>query len=431
VYRYSIGHCVVITLIGTFLLPSNAALSKNNPAQAAAANAQAEQARQQQVMLQQQQMRQAQVQQAALHQQQARQLQEQEMKVQQEARNSQEQALKAQEEQARNNQQQAIKAQQEEARKIQEQQASNLQKQEEQRAQAQAEGARQQQKAQQDQLKAQQKLVNAQQREQQKAQRQPNPATAEMSRAGGEVRAPQSVAAIPTEGNRATFRPAQARPVPTEHIIPMKKGMSMPVLDENVAAGEKEHAQVVIQNLAPTKAMWMNNYTNNYWTSINNQRFAINRQNTYINSVLPADYPYWYQPEPGWQFSNGFVLGNMIRANLDWLRWGWHPYYGPQPEGFVCADDYIPTAWMYVPAYGLWMQPGVYGWAPAGPPYDYTGPITVEVLEPRHVHIKDPYTGSEHGRVTNVIYLYNAFFYPEDERWGYVNRHGYFIWLNL
>jgi hypothetical protein len=476
VYRYSIEHCFVISLICTFLIPSNAAFSKPNPAQAAAANAQAEQARQQQLVLQQQQMRKAQMQQVAAQQQQARQVQEQQLKAQEESRKSQEQALRAQEEQARNNQQQAMKAQQEEAKRIQEQQASNLQKQAEQRAQAQAEGARQQQKAQQEALKNQQKeqqqLARAQQKEQQRAEqqalkaqqegagankqremaeevraqqlRQQGTAAAEIPRAGNELRAAQIAAAA--AGNRA-FRPVQARPVPTEHIIPMSKGMSMPVLEENVAAAEKEHAQAVVQNLKnhlipvqmdhapanllPTKAMWMNNYTNNYWSAINNQRFAINRQNTYVNSVMPADYPYWYQPEPGWQFSNGFVLGNMVRANLDWLRWGWHPYYGPQPDGFVCADDYVPTAWMYVPAYGLWMQPGVYGWAEAGPPYDYTGPITVEVLEPRHVHVKDPYNGWERGRVTNVIYLYNAFFYPEEERWGYVNRHGYFVWLNL
>ncbi|HEY9758172.1 MAG TPA: hypothetical protein V6C97_23605 [Oculatellaceae cyanobacterium] len=103
---------------------------------------------------------------------------------------------------------------------------------------------------------------------------------------------------------------------------------------------------------------------------------------------------------------------------MDWLRCGWHPYYGPPPDGFLCASDYIPTTWIYFPAYGLWQQPGVYSWAPSGPPFEYTGPITVEVLEPRHVHVRDPYTGWERTQVMNVVYLYKAFYDEEYEHWG-------------
>jgi hypothetical protein len=229
--------------------------------------------------------------------------------------------------------------------------------------------------------------------------------------------------------------------------VPLKKAISLPVLEEGAAAADQEHAQSVIQNLqahlipvplsqAPQgwtalKHNWLANYQNNYWAQVNEHRFLINRENTYVNQMLPSDYPYWYNPEPGWMFSNGFVFGNSIRCGLDWLRWGWHPYYGPQPDGFVCASDYVPTPWTYFPAYGLWVQPGLYGWAPSGPPFDYTGPISVEVLEPRKVHVHDPYTGWERTSVINVVYLYNAFFDPEFERWGYVNRHGYYIWLNL
>ncbi len=433
--RYSIEHSIILILIGAFFVPSNSALAKNNPQAAAGAEAAAAHQQQEQA-----QMRQAQAQEAAARQNQARAMQEQELKAQEEARKSQEQVLRAQEDQARKNQEQAIKAQQE--------QAANLQREQAGKAQALAAAQRQQDalrgKQEQNQLKEQEQIRQAQQQEQQRAQIQ---AARGQQAERAESHQPQ-IAAAAGAANRATFnRPVQSRPVPTEHIVPISKGMSMPVLDQNIAAPEKEHAQAVVQNLqkhlipvamnnAPanltaTKNQWINNYTNNYWTSINNQRFAINRQNTYVNSVVPANYPYWYNAEPGWQFSNGFVLGNTVTAGLDWLRWGWHPYYGPQPEGFVCADDYMPTAWMYVPAYGLWMQPGVYGWAPEGPPYDYTGPITVEVLEPRHVHVNDPYNGWERQRVINVVYLYNAFFYPDAERWGYTNRHGYFVWLDL
>ena len=70
-------------------------------------------------------------------------------------------------------------------------------------------------------------------------------------------------------------------------------------------------------------------------------------------------------------------LGSLANG-LDWLRWGWHPYYGPLPDGFV-ATDYVPTPWIYFPAYGLWRQPGIMGWAPSGPPFNYSGPISVEV----------------------------------------------------
>jgi hypothetical protein len=221
----------------------------------------------------------------------------------------------------------------------------------------------------------------------------------------------------------------------------------MPVLEPGASPQEQEHAAAATKNLqahliavqgnqAPQNVpairnSTVNNYFNNYRTTINNRQISINRQNTNFNIVPPTQFPHWYQPEPGWTYSNGFCLGNLITVGADWLGWGWHPYYGPPPEGFVCESDYIPTPWVYVPAAGLWRQPGVMGYADYGPPYDYEGPITVEVMEPRHIHVRDPFTGWMNDRVVNVVYFYNAYYYPEFERYGYMNRHGYFIWLNL
>ena len=97
----------------------------------------------------------------------------------------------------------------------------------------------------------------------------------------------------------------------------------------------------------------------------------------------------------------------------------------------MCADDFVPTPYIYFPAYGLWRIAGAPGWAAEGPDLDYTGPITVEMLEHRRLAVTDPYTGRTINRVINVPYFYNAFFFPEYGRWGYVNRHGYFILLNI
>ncbi len=244
----------------------------------------------------------------------------------------------------------------------------------------------------------------------------------------------------------AVSRPVEPHPI-TGRPIPLQKAISMPMLEENSSPEERQHAQSVTQNLqrhlialplnqAPTnyseiQNASLSNFTNNYPSNVNNQDIFINRQNSFINDVPQYENPYWWQPSSGWRFSNGFILGSLIHLDLNWLRWGWHPYYGPPPEGFVCADDYIPTPWIYFPAYGLWRQPGMMGWAPSGPPFDYTGPITVEILEPRRVNVNDPYTGFVATHIMNVPYFYDAFYNPEFERWGYINRHGYFLWVNL
>jgi hypothetical protein len=467
-----------------------AQMEAQRQAQERAIQAQQQQARamQEQEMKAQQEARASQEQALKAQEENARKSQQQAMQAQQEAarrqqeqvqqaqRQQQEQAQRAQQEaqrQQQNAQQQFMKAQQKAQQQAQRQAQEMAQRQQQEAMKQQQEAQRQQQKAMRQQQTGQsQREQKEQAQAMERAQEQGRGREAELPHVGAanlegrgagvqsQVRenerggggmpphAPNMLAGIAPGGGHgaAMVRPPEPKALTFSKAVPIQKAISMPVV-EGVPSEQNEHAQAVLKNLqehlvavpgneAPrnfniNRSNWLNNYTNNYWANINSQRFFINRQNTYINSVLPNDYPYWYQQQPGWVFSNGFVLGNSIRCGLDWLRWGWHPYYGPQPDGFVCASDYIPTPWIYFPAYGLWQQPGVFSWAPSGPPYDYTGPITVEVLEPRHVHVRDPYSGWENQQVVNVVYLYNAFYDEEYEHWGYTNRHGYFIWLNI
>jgi hypothetical protein len=378
-------------------------------------------------------------------QEQAHQLQAQELKAQEEARRGQEQALRVQEESARNAQMAAVKAQQQEALRAQQ----GMRTQQEQALRVQQEGARNQQeqsvKMQQQAVRAQAEQARAQEHAQQNAQQaavegQKNQAKAEEEGARAQTRI-STTGGAPGFARSFTPKPVQGR------TLPIGQAISMPVLEANANAQQQEHAAQVTRNLQahliaidknqyPTninaiRNATLNSYMNNYPSFVNNRRYLINRSNTYVNTVPANEYPYWYHPEPNWMYANSFVYGSELNCNVDWLRWGWHPYYGPPPDGFVCSRDYVPTPWIYVPAYGVWRQPGLMGYASSGPPYDYTGPITVEVLEPRHVHVRDPYTGFMNSSVVNVIYMYNAYFYPEDERWGYMDRHDCFIWLNL
>jgi hypothetical protein len=48
----------------------------------------------------------------------------------------------------------------------------------------------------------------------------------------------------------------------------------------------------------------------------------------------------------------------------------------------------------------------------------------------RPAEVIEQYRGRR-GRIIDVPYLYNAFYYPEIGRWGYENCRGYFIWLNV
>jgi hypothetical protein len=376
----------------------------------------------------------------------------------QEARRAQEQSVRAQEDQARKAQQEVAQQQIEQARKAQQEFAKQQETQARNAQQAmEKQQAIQARNGQQEMVREEQaRQLQAQALAKQQQNRMREEATAmvkspEELLGAGRPRneQPERLSMMPSgHTNAFNVRPAQPRPLSVAPL-PLAKAISMPVLQANISAEEREHAQVVLQNLnthllpvaaaqAPpnwgsTSAGSISNYVNNYNTIINNQPIVINRQNTYINPVPQYEYPAWWNPGSygAWRFSNGFILGSLINVGLDWLRWGWHPYYGPPPEGFVSAVNYIPTQWIYVPAYGLWRQAGIMGWSQFGPPYDYTGPITVETLEPKHVSVRDPYTGLEDTTIINVPYLYNAFYYPEEERWGFMNRHDYFVWLNV
>jgi len=422
-----------------FLLVSTiaplSAIAKGQPSgQAQAAQAQAMQA-------QQQAARKAQEEEFKAQQEQARQAQEGQARALEAERRNQEQALRAQEESARNAQMAALKAQQQQVLRAQEEQSRAQGRAQQEAVKAQQDQARSQQRAQED---AQREAIKAQQN-QARAEAEAQKEQSRISTVGGAENRALETAAI--ERNKgALARPFTPKPV-AGNPLPLNKAISMPILAEGANAQQQEHAQQVQQNLqahlialdkneGPTninaiKRAAFNSYLNNYPTYLNNQRYLINRSNTFVNVVPANNYPYWYQPEPNWVYANSFVYGSNLNCGLDWLQWGWHPYYGPPPEGFVCAADYVPTPWIYIPAYGVWRQPGLMGYAESGPPYDYDGPITVEVLEPRHVNVRDPYTGWMNTQIMNVVYMYNAYFYPEEERWGYMNRHGYFIWLNL
>jgi hypothetical protein len=409
--------------------------------------------------------------------QQAREAEREQNRAASEARRQEQEAMRRQQDAARVSREQSVRAQEEEARRQQE--AARTQQNEARRAQEEA--AHAQQNAvheQQNAVREERNALREQQRQQEEIARQGQLAKqAAMEReareraAANEREAREHAATAAataaearanrieehehhvtsTAGGAPTF---QWRPRPTTvpplqmTMAPFEKAIPQPVLQENINAAEREHAQAVIANLRahlyPIDAQFapanyaalrqeaLNNYLNNYAAMVNNQTYWFNRQNTFVNPYPSYEWPAWWntQTNPGWQFSNGFTLGSLATIGLDWLRWGWHPYYGPPPEGFACATDYVPTQWIYVPAYGLWRQAGVMGWAQSGPPFDYTGPITVEILEARHINTRDPYTGFEHKSVINVPYFYNAFYYPDQERWAYINRHNFFVWVN-
>jgi hypothetical protein len=358
--------------------------------------------------------------------------------AQQEAsRRAQEEAVRGREEQARSAQQEGIRqqrqSQQDSMRQMEREQQGQQREQrnpaEEQRREQEAMGSQQQ--------RQQENFANQQKRDQERFSQQEH-------RSQEDFRTQQF--SVGGENKPVLQRQFEPRPM-TAPRISSGKAVSMPILHSNASPQEVAHSHQVEANLrqhlmpvatnqvpgnwASTREQVLGNYGNNYQFMLNNQMLRINRENTFFNAVPSYEYPAWWQPTNGWVFSDGFTLGNSLNVGLDWLRWGWHPYYGPPPDGFVCAADYMPTPWIYVPAYGLWRLAGSNAWAPGGPPYNYGGPITVEVLEPRHVRVTDPYTNLVTTNVVNVPYFYNAFFNPEADRWLYTNRHGYPVYLNL
>ncbi len=334
---------------------------------------------------------------------------------------AQQQTQNAQREQQRNARQQSHLNEQ-----AAQQQAQNAQL--ERQRNTQRQGRRNQQAAQQqahlNKLATQQQTQNAQ-REQQRSAHQ-------LGRRMDRLTSPIRTARF----DQTTRRPSTRRPV-TFRNVPLQNAFPLPNFTGRATSAQRARARIAEQNmrahliavpmsLAPSnyarlRDAQLNTYYNDYPFSVNNQQYYINRQNTRYNSVRPSNYPNWYQPDSNWVFSNGFTLGNLINVGLDWLGFGWQPYYGAKPVGFICARNYMPTPWMYESATGQWRQPGLYTYASDGPDEEYTGPITIEVIE----QVTD-----RRGNINNVLYLYNAFYYPDAERWGYENRQGYFIWLD-
>ena len=388
---------------------------------------QAQQQRQQQEQQgQQQRQQQEQAQRQQLEQ--SRQQQEQQRQQAMQQRQQQEQQLRQQEQQSKSQQQQAIHQQQETARQQKDQ-------------------ARQQdiQVRQQQDQRWQQPDRNREQGDQARQQADPARQQAQQNDADRLQRPGGHSFANDLGGNPISHRAERPTPI-TDNRLPLNKAIAMPELAHNASNEDRDHLREVQRNLqahliavsaADRPQDWerrrdfaREQYFNNYQATIANQQYQINRQNTFINALEQNQWPYWYQPQPGWQFANGYTFGNSYQ-DLSWLRWGWHPYYGPQPDGFICAQDYFPTPWVFIPAYGTWRQPGLNAYAQSGPPYDYTGPISVEVFEPRQINVSHPFFGGMPPQVMNAVYMFNAYYNPQMGRYGYTNQYGNFIWLDL
>ena len=81
--------------------------------------------------------------------------------------------------------------------------------------------------------------------------------------------------------------------------------------------------------------------------------------------------------------------------------------------------------------FGRWRFAGVPGWADSGPPQEYTGMISCEIMQSRQTLVFDPKTSIPHQQKFNVLVLYNAFFDTESERFGYMDGHGNFMFIDL
>ncbi|CAN5694386.1 hypothetical protein BH10CYA1_BH10CYA1_04660 [soil metagenome] len=378
---------------------------------------------------------------------------------------AQEQMQQAQQARQRNQQaqQQGQQAQQAQQRNAQEQmqRAQQRQQQDQQQAQQRDQQAQQQsqERAQREQLRQQQ----VQQRNQQVQQSSPEPMqrmqqhqhNAQQRNAQEQLHKPQwyqndahqhqqpgqGVDRIQNPIRTSNFDKMNRRPstLPPLRVqpIPLQKAFPLPNFAAHASGEQLEKARIAQNNMmrhlravpisqapknyAHFRSRQLQSYYNNYPFYVNNQRYYVNRQNTNYYPVQPNFYPSWYQPNSNWVFSNGFSLGNAVRIGADWLGYGWQPYYGAPPTGFICARDYIPTPWLYDAMAGQWRQPGLYSYMSEGPGYEYTGPITVEVIE----QVVAP-----GGQIVNVPYLYNAFYYQDQGRWAYENRQGYFIWVD-
>jgi hypothetical protein len=249
-------------------------------------------------------------------------------------------------------------------------------------------------------------------------------------------------------GNPRNFGPRPVSPPPLQGFqrVPLPQaGQTMPHFAKNLNPQQRAQAQAAQQNMqnnlyavpqgqqpANVQAIQSaqnSSYLNGYQTNLGGQPVVINPGNTYVNQMPQASWPSWYQPPaPGWGFATGLMLGS-IAADLGWFRHSWPSYYGPQPSGFMYPPNYMPTPWMYQPWSNQWVQPGQMNFFNEGPPPDYTMPITVQAIEPMPINVMGP-GGFPEREMVNQMVMYNAYYYPEFGRWGYVNRHGYFIWVN-
>lgn len=235
--------------------------------------------------------------------------------------------------------------------------------------------------------------------------------------------------------------------LPSLNIKPgqSKNAVAMPVIIKT-ATGEQRHQAQTFQanlqaqlsavpgtmtpkNFADNKAFQLNTYLSDYPAYVNHQVISINKKNTYIREVQPTQYPVWYERKPDLTYCNGFVLGSAVQVKSDWFGWDWPAQFGTAPNGFMCQPNYLPTPWFYVTYNDQWRQAGESAYR-KGPDPDYSGPISVETVEPITGRFPDKF-GVPVSQTFNVIYFYNAFYQPEMGRWGYVNRQGNFVWLNI
>lgn len=244
-------------------------------------------------------------------------------------------------------------------------------------------------------------------------------------------------------GNAFKPRPSVPPPFKGMRQVPLEQAAQMPTLPPNLNPAQQAAAQQAQQNIQQNlyavsanqipsnfqniQSSQMASYLNNYPATVAGQPISITAANTYVNPMPQSSWPSWYQPTPGWGFTTGLVLGS-VAAGLNWLRWGWPHYYGHPPAGFMYQTGYVPTPFIYIPWTNQWRQPGVTGYVP-GPPPEYTGPITVEAIEPMQIMAASP-AGVPIPESVNQVAMYNAFYNPRFGRWGYTNRNGYFIWVN-
>jgi len=305
-------------------------------------------------------------------------------------------------------------------------------KQEEEQHKQQEKAQKEQEKAQKEKdkvLKEEEKTQEKEQRKEQKEESKPG----ETREHGGFAHAPgfKPRPSIPPVLRVPRVPVRQAWPVPFfhPHLNAQQREqaeLAQRNMEHHLYAVKADHAPEGWQHYGPAQ---VNNYMNNYQTTINNRSIWINSGNTYCNPCPASGCPSWYQPTPGWGFTTGLMLGS-ISAGLNWLRWGWPGYFGAVPTGFMYQTSYVPTPWMYVPWANQWRQPGVMGYAAEGPPQDYTMPITVQVVEPVQTTMTDPATGETVPTTINQVIMYNAYYYPQFGRWGYMNRQGYFVWVD-